>query len=91
MGGRQLLSEVNKCRHWLLPGIQKEGNAVQLKEALDFCVACCPELKLPGCSQEIYMSLQVVQIRRRRGKKKTRVWLRRQICGYGYTVFQYAG
>lgn len=69
MGGRQLLSGVNKCRHWLLPGIQGEGNAVQLKEALDFCVACCPELKLPGCSQGIYASLQVVQSKRRRKKK----------------------
>lgn len=34
---------------------------MQLKEALDFGVACCPELKLAGCSQEIYISLQVVQ------------------------------
>lgn len=32
-----------------------------LKEALGFGVACCPELQLPARSQEIYISLQVVQ------------------------------
>lgn len=57
---------------------------MQLKEALDFCVACCPELKLPDCSQEIYISLQIVQNKRRRGTEKKLVWLRRQIWGYRY-------
>lgn len=34
---------------------------MQLKEALDFSVACCPELELAGCSQKIYISLQELQ------------------------------
>lgn len=55
---------------------------MQLKEALDFGVACCPELKLAGCSQEIYISLQVVQNKIK--EKKMLVWLRRQICSYRY-------
>ena len=38
---------------------------------MDFCVACCPELKLPGCSQEICISLQVAQNKRR---KKRSSW-----------------
>lgn len=45
-------ARVNNRRHRLLPGVQREGSAVQLKEALDFWVACCPELPLPACSQE---------------------------------------
>lgn len=89
MGGRQLLSEVNKCRHWLLPGIQKEGNAVQLKEALDFGVACCPELKLPGCIREIYISLQVAQNKRR--QKKSRFGFVGRYAAVDAAVFQYAG
>lgn len=63
-------SQKPRCGHWLLPGIQSEGSAVQLKEALDFGVARCPELELPGCSQEIYICLQVVQNKRRRGKSR---------------------
>lgn len=63
---------------------------MQLKEALDFGVACCPELKLAGCSQEIYISLQVVQ---NKIKEKKKCWFgfvgkyaAIDIAGFRYTA-----
>lgn len=54
---------------------------MQLKEALDFSVACCPELELAGYSQQIYISLQELQNIYIFLKQ---VWLRRQICTCRY-------